>query len=168
MCGPPALALAAAGLAAAGSAVGALQANAQARYQARVAEQNAALAREASQQEAANTRESVLAQYRQIGQVKGQQRVAAAANGVAVDWGTSADLLTDTEALGREDVDRLYRQGAQRQRGFDIEASNHMGEASAQRQAGKGALIKGAFDFGSTILGGVQQYNKLRPSYGKG
>ena len=37
-----------------------------------------------------------------------------------------------------------------------------MASATASRQEGKGALIKGAFDMGSTILGGAQQYSKLK------
>jgi hypothetical protein len=43
-----------------------------------------------------------------------------------------------------------------------MQASNYMGEALAQRQAGTGALVSGVFNVGSTVLGGGQQYNDLR------
>lgn len=162
MCDPVSLTVAATAMAAVGTGFSALQANAQARYQAKIADRNAALEREAGQVEQQNTRDAALATYRRIGQVKGQQRLAAAAGGVALDFGTAGDALADTDMLGREDVSRIYQQGNQNLRGRDIQTSNYLGEANAQRQAGTGALIKGAFDMGSTILGGAQQYKKLK------
>lgn len=163
MCLPAApLLLAATAVSAIGTGIGAMQSAAQSRYQAKVAEQNAAMEREAAVQEQENTREAALAHYRQVAQLKGQQVVGAAANGVVTDFGTSADTLGDTEMLSREDVGRIYKQGAQNVRGRDIQAANYMGEANAQRAAAKGALIKGAFDMGSTVLSGATQYAKLQ------
>jgi hypothetical protein len=158
--------LAATAVSAVGTGIGALQANAQSRYQAKIAERNAALERDSAQQSILNTREEALAHYRKVAALKGAQRARAAASGVGLDFGTAADVVGDTDMLAREDIGRIYRQGNERTRGFEINVSNYLGEASAQRQAGKGALIKGAFDMGSTILGGAQQYKKLRPSYG--
>lgn len=166
MCLPvPVLALVATGLSAIGTGVGALSANAQANYRAKVAEQSAGIEREAARTERENTREAALEHYRKIADLKGRQRVGAAGGGVAVDFGTAGDIVADTDALGREDVGRIYKQGAQAVRGHDIGAANYMGEAAAQRQAGTGALIKGAFDFGSTVLGGVKQCASLKPNY---
>jgi hypothetical protein len=85
---------------------------------------------------------------------------------VGLDFGTAADVLGDTNMLSREDANRIYQQGAQRVRGYEIQSSNEMGQASADRQAGTGALVKGAFDMGSTVLGGVKQYKSLSPNYG--
>lgn len=163
MCLPLAtLALVGTGLSAVGTGVAALSANAQSRYQAKVAEQNAKMAAEAAHTADENTREAALQQYRKIAQVKGQQRLAAGANGVGLEFGTAADAVADTSAMGREDVGRIYDQGYQKARGFEIEAANYRGEAAAKRQAGTAALIGGAFNMGSTVLGGVQQYKKLR------
>lgn len=166
MCGPPALMLAATAVSALGTGMGALQANAQARYQAKIATRNAALERESAHQSILSTREEALQHYRQVAQLKGAQRARAAANGVGLDFGTAADVVADTDLLAREDTRRIYERGAERTRGFEINVSNYLGEASAQRQAGTGALVKGAFDMGSTILGGAQQYGKLRRNYG--
>lgn len=162
MCGP-AIPLVAAGMAMASTAMGALQANAKAKYKAKIADRNAGLEREAAQQEMENTREAALGHYRKVSALKGQQRVAAAANGVSLGFGTAADVLADTDMLAREDVRRIYQQGNRNVEGRDINASNFGGEASAARQAGKGALIKGVFDMGSTALGGFQQFK----GYGK-
>lgn len=161
MCGP-ALPLVAAGMAALGTGFSALQANAQAKYQARIAERNAGLEREAGLQEQAATQDAARAHYRKVAQLKGQQRLAAAANGVSVEFGTAADIMADTDMLAREDARRIYEDGNNRRRSRDIGASNFMGEARAQRQAGTGALVGGLFQIGTTALGGAQQYADLR------
>lgn len=152
-------------MSAVGTGVAALSANAQANYRAKVADQNAKLAAEAAHTADENTRTAALEQYRKIAAAKGAQRVAAGANGVGVDFGTAGDVVDDTNMLGREDVGRIYDQGYQKARGFEIEASNYRGEANAQRSAGTGALVSGAFNMGSTILGGAQQYKKLKANY---
>lgn len=162
MCGPAALPLIAAGAAAASAGVGALAANAQARFQAKIAERNADMEREAGQQELQNTREAALDHYRKVGQLKGAQRARAAAAGVGVDFGTADGVADDTDMLGREDVARIYKQGNEKLRGHDIAASNFESQAGASRQQGKAALVKGAFDVGSSLLSGANQYNKMK------
>lgn len=163
MCVPMATAaLIGAGLSAVGGGVGALQAHAQANYAAKVADQNARMESEAAYQEQQNTRDAALAHYRQVAQLKGKQIAGAAANGVVTNFGTAANMLEDTEMLSREDVSRIYRQGEQNVRGHDINAANYRGEANAQRQAGTAALVGGALQFGSSVLGGVSQYKKLK------
>lgn len=166
MCGPPALALAAAGVAMVGQGFQALQANASARYQAKVADRNAALEREAGVLEEKTTKQNLLAHYRKVAQLKGQQRLAAAANGVSVEFGTAADVMADTDMLAREDVRRLMEDGYNRRRSRDIAASNYVSEAQASRQAGKGALVAGAFSMASTALGGATQYSQLSNARG--
>lgn len=151
-----------AGLMAASTGVGALQANAQAQYRAKIADRNAALEREAGVQARQSLRDEALAKYREIAKIKGQQRVAAGANGVAIDFGTAGDVQADTQAMGSEDVSRIYQRGNQAMRGHDIGASNYQAEANAARSAGKAALVKGVLDMGSTVLGGAQQYKNMQ------
>jgi len=162
MCGPAAIPIAAAALAAAGSITGGLAANAQAKYQAKIADRNASMEREAGQQELENTREAALDHYRKVGQMKGAQRARAAAGGVSVDMGTAQWVQDDTEMLGREDANRIYQQGNQNVRGHDIQASNFGAEANAQRASGKMALIKSGFDAAGSLLSGANQYSKMR------
>lgn len=140
------------------TAMGALQASAQARYAARIADRNADMEREAAQQDIANTQEQAQAHYRQLATLKGAQRARAAANGVGVDWGTAGDLQAETEALGREDIGRIYRQGHERLRTRDIGASNYAAEANAQRSASRAVLAKGVLDLGSSVLGNSAQF----------
>lgn len=168
MCDPVSLGIAATAMAAIGTGVSVYAQTQQAEYQAKVAERNAALEREAAQQEIQNTREAALAHYRRVAQLKGQQIVGAAANGVDINFGTAADVLDDTDMLAREDVSRIYQQGNQNLRSRDIGVSNSLAEAASARMAGTGALVGGMFDMGSTILGGVSQYKTLKSSGGFG
>jgi len=162
MCDPLTLTIAATTVATAGAGFQALQANAQSNYQAKVADQNAKLSAEAAKQEADNTRDAALQHYRKVSALKGQQRVAMAAGGIDIDFGNAGDLQADTEMLAREDAGRIYQQGAQSVRTYDIQGANYRSQAAASRQAATGALIGGAFDMGSTALGGATQYSKLK------
>lgn len=149
-------------VATAGEGIAAFQAASQAKYQARVAERNAKLENEAAFREQENTRTEALAHYRKVAALKGQQRVTAAANGVSLDFGSPADVIDDTDMLSREDVNRIYEQGFQRSRGFEINASNERAQARASRAAAKNAIVKGVFDMGSTALGGAKQYANIK------
>jgi hypothetical protein len=166
MCDPVTLTVVGTAVATAGAGYSAIQQSSAARYQAQVADQNAKLSAESARQEADNTRDAALQHYRKVSQLKGQQRAAMAAGGVDIDFGNAADLQADTEMLANEDASRIYRQGAQNVRGFDIEGANYRSQAAASRQASSAALIGGAFDMGSTALAGATQYSKLKQKVG--
>lgn len=165
MC-PPVLAAAAAGVSAIGSVVGGLQAASMARYQAKIADRNAALEAEAAHETSRETIEQARLQHRKIGQVQGAQIATQAANGVDVNFGSARQVQTDTEMLGREDVDRIYRAGYQKVRGFDINAANSRAQAAASRADAKGAIVGSIFDATSSLLGGAQQYSKMGGKFG--
>jgi hypothetical protein len=118
--------------------------------------------RNAAQQDQENTRQAALKQYREIARVKGQQTVAAAANGVSTDFGTAADVVSDTNMLGREDIANIYRQGDNQLKSHDVNVANYGAQASAAGSQASNALVSGAFDMGSSILGGVTQYKKAK------
>jgi hypothetical protein len=162
MCEPATLALAAAGVAAVGKGVGALQSAATSRYQARVADRNASLA--AGQANDAATANRLEAQrfYRQAGQRSGQQVAAMAANGLDLGFGNALGVQQDSAMITAEDVGQIYRKGNEDVRGFDINAGNYRAQAQGARQAASGALVKGVFDVASTALGGAEQYKRLK------
>lgn len=161
MCGPPAIALAGAAIAATGSIVGGLQANAMGKYQQRVAEQNAALDRERINMERENSAREAQNYWRKVAQLKGQQRTHAAGSNVSTDFGSAAQIVMDTDLLAREDADLIYRGSAERIKGLDRSVSNNIAQGNAARSQGRGALIGSAFSAASSVLGGVSQYNKL-------
>lgn len=153
-------------LSAVGTGFAALQQNAQGRYQAKVADQNARLSAEAAKQEQDNTRDALQQHWRRQSQLQGQQRVAMAAGGLDLGFGNAADLQADTAMLGREDAQRIIDQGANAVKGFDIESANYRSQAQASRQAASGALVEGVFGVASTALGGASQYKQLKIKYG--
>lgn len=166
MCGPAALApllIASTVISTAGVGLQAIQANKQAKYQAKVAQRNAALENEAAGREIDNTRDKAVAYYRSVAALKGKQRVMAAANGVSLDFGSAVDVAEDTEMLAREDAKRIYEDGFQRSRGFEINASNYRADANSARSAAKNALVNGAFGMARTALSGASQYAKMQP-----
>jgi len=163
MCLPmAALSLAAGVMSAVGTGVAAISANQQAQYRAKIDERNAQIEREAANQENENTRTAALDHYRKVAQLKGQQVLGAAANGVSTDFGTAADSVADTDMLASEDVNRIYKQGAQNVRGRDINAWNNIAQANASRAAGSSALLGGAFNTVGTALSGASQYQYLK------
>lgn len=165
MC-PPVIAAAAAGVSAIGTVIGGVTAMQQGKYRARVAERNAEIEREQIVLEQERGRREALNHYRKVAQLKGQQRAAAAANGVSTNFGTAADIITDTNMMAREDVANIYGQTNENVKDRDRRASNFMGEASSSRSAGRSALVGSLFQAGSTALGGASQYKQLKAEFG--
>ncbi len=165
MCDPLTLTIAATAAAGVSSITGTVMAVQQANMKAGLAERNAAMERNAAQEEMTNTRTAALARYREIARLKGEQRVAAAANGVGLDFGTASDVVADTDMLGREDVGRIYKAGNNAVKSRDIAASNFMAEANMARSQKTGAIVGGVMDFSSTVLSGAAQYDKMKDAY---
>lgn len=166
VCEPTSLAIAATAVAAAGTAVKTINTMQKANYEARVADANAKMA---SAQAADAAERGKIEAQRVMGrnsQLLGSQRAAAAANGIEVDFGSSADVQNDTATIGRVEVATTYRNAEREMQGYDINASNFQAKAAGARQARGAALVEGAFDMGSTILGGVQQVGKIKASFG--
>jgi hypothetical protein len=162
VCDPATLAISAAAVSSIGTVIGGFTARAQANYQAKVATANAANERENIRLEQERGQREAQLHYRKVAQLKGQQRAAAAANGVSTDFGTAQDIVTDTNTLAREDARNIYGQTFQNVRGMDRTVANFVGEARAKKAAGKGALIGSFFEAGSTLLGGAGQYKNLK------
>lgn len=164
MCGPaaPIMALAATAVTMMGQGMQAMQQSSHAKYQAKIAERNASIENEAAARAMESSRTLALAHYRQVAALKGRQRATAAGNGVGVNFGSAADVVDDTEMLAREDANRIYEDGFQKSRGFEIDASNYKASARSSRQAANNAIVNGVFNMAGTALGGAQQYSKMR------
>jgi hypothetical protein len=139
-----------------------LAANAQARYEARVADYN----RELESRKAADALErgniEVRNAARRQSQIIGAQRAAMAANGIDVSFGTASDLLADTAVAAQEERLTLRENTRREMMGFDINAANFGSQAIAARNRGSAALVSGALQLGSTIAGGAQRYGKVQ------
>lgn len=162
MCGPPALALAAAGVAAAGQIAGGISQASQLRYQARVAEQNAQLQNQQALDAIERGKIERVQLDRKYASLQGEQQAAMAANGIDQNFGSASQVASDTASLRNEDATSLYTNQYQELRGHDISAANYRTDATAKRQAASGAIISAAFGAASTALGGASQFSRLK------
>jgi len=161
MCDPVSLLVAATTVKAAGSVVSGIGQKQVLDYQASVADQNARLAEDQARDSIQNTNLEAHRRYRELGQTKGAQTAAMAANGIDLNFGSAVDVQRDTAAIGAEDLAQIYKGGNERTRGFEINAFNYRSDAQASRARGSGALIGGIFDGLGTALGGASQATKM-------
>jgi len=162
MCGPPALAIAAAVVSAAGSVMGGIQAKQQGNYEAKVAESNARMANEQARDAIDRGKIQQQQHDREVADTRGAQTAALAAGGVDTSFGSARSLAEDTSMIGAEDTAAISRNTYNEVRGFDINAANYRSQAQASRMKGKAGFTKSLFDAGSTLLGGASQYSKLK------
>jgi hypothetical protein len=119
--------------------IGGLQ---QAQFQSKVASSNAAAALAAGQ-------EAESASKMKYGALEGEQKVAQAANNVQVDSGSALKTRLSTEAVSSMDAALIHYNAAR-------EAYAQSTEASLDRAAGQGALMKGVLGAGTSFLSGAQ------------
>jgi hypothetical protein len=135
-----------------------------ANYQAKVNDQNAALADQQARDSLDKTNIEAQRRYREQGQLKGQQEAALAANGVDLGFGSALSLQQDTAMIGAEDVGQIYKAGNERTRGYEISASNYRTEAQSNRYKASAAKTEGLFKAASSILGGASQLAGMKKS----
>lgn len=163
MCADPVtLAIIGTAVSAIGTGVTAVQAYSQQKYQQKVAEQNAKLEDAAAVDALQRGKQAVQQQQRELSREMGAQRASMAANGIDVNFGTAASFRGDTAMLGQEDSQTLRENSIREVMGFERSAANSRAKAAAAGQAAGGALVSGAFGVANTLLGGAQQYSKLK------
>lgn len=158
------LAIASSVASAAGQIVSGQQANAQAKYEAAVAKQNAQQSVDAYRDYRGpdGTAQSERTQFwRKVGNIKGQNIAAMAANGIDVNVGSAERLQEDTQTAANEDFSNLASNQMQKEKGYLIDASNYTSEAKAARMRGKSAVIGSYFGAATSLLGGLSQASQL-------
>lgn len=162
MCDPATLALSAAVVTAAGTAYGGLAANAQGKYEAKVAEQNARLTAEQARDAKERGQMDAARLDREYAQTAGAQRAAMAANGIDIDFGSAAGVQQDTAMMRGEDRAAHDRNVYNEMRGLDINAANYRSQAQASRMKGKNAMVGSMISATGSLLGGAAQFGKAR------
>lgn len=162
MCDPVTLAITGTAVAAAGAGFSAYMGVQQANYQKKVAQANAQMEGQHAALEIQKGQEDRRNLMRKYAGLAGAQRASMAANGLDIGFGSAADMLGDTERTYREDVKTAIDNNAAAVKGIDISAANYTSQARAAGMQATGALVGGAFDVGSTILGGIGKVNKIQ------
>lgn len=161
MCDPVSLTIAATAVAAAGTLYQGAAANAQAGYEADIAQENRKHEIAARDDAMRRGEQDQMRHYRQLAQRLGTQRATLAASGLDVNFGSAADLQTDTLMLGYEDSQIIAENTAKEVKGFEINAANYTMEGRAAKARGKAAKIGSYISAASTILGGATQVAKM-------
>ncbi len=152
-----ALTLISAGVTAYGQVSAGNAANAQAKYEAKVADRNAKMSDAAGQDARKRGERSQLERWRRAAQQAGDQRAGFAAAGLDVNFGTPAMVVEDTAMIAGEDSLMLAENTKREVQGFDIEGANYKDSAKASRMRGKAAKQAGYIGAAGTILGGAAQ-----------
>lgn len=160
------LLIASTALAAGGQIMGGFQKAGQARYAAAIDDRNRSIAIQQANDSEQNTSLEAQRRYRALGQTKGTQEAAMAANGIDLNFGSALDIQRDTAMIGAEDVGQIYKAGNERTKAFDTEAWNYGADAKAQRSKASGAIVNGFIGAASTALGGASQTASLKAKLG--
>jgi hypothetical protein len=118
------------------------------KYNEQVAENNAQTAEYQAEDALERGEEATRQKQRDIARLKGQQRASIASSGLVVDEDTGADVLTDTELLGQEDI-LAIRSNAQR------EAWAYRTQAQNFRAEGVLASAEGTYGATASLLTGA-------------
>lgn len=159
----PAAALAAAGavITAGGQIYGGMAANAQGKYEQRVAEQNRTLELRAQRDTIERQETEQTRHYRRLAQALGEQRVRNSAAGLDIGFGSAADLETDIALIGYEDSATISQNATREVMGYDINAANYRNEGRAARSRGKASQTTGFIGAAGTLLGAASQNRKM-------
>jgi len=132
-----------------------------ANYQADIEDRNAKLAMRQAEDATARGAQEELNLRRQTAKLKGSQIAAIGASGGDLS-GSAIDLLTDTAHQSELDAANI-RYNSQRERwGYEVQASNHRGQANAYRAAASNAKKAGTMGaVGSLLTGATSLSNSL-------
>ncbi len=142
-------------------------ANEQAKYEQRIANQNAEL-EERNRRDAISRGETEqVRHYRKLAQAMGEARVRSSAAGLDVGFGSAADLESDIALIGYEDSAAISENTMKEVQGYDINAANYRMEGKAARMRGKAAKTAGYISAAGTLLSSASQigssYQAKRP-----
>lgn len=135
---------------------------AQGRYEQQVNNQNAQLEREAAADAMRRGEVEQRQRYRQLAQQLGAQRANAAASGLDLGFGSTANLFEDTAMIGNEDVATIAENTRREAMGHDINAANYTMEGRAARSKGNAAFVSSMFSATGTLLGTASQVGKMK------
>lgn len=139
-------------------------------YNAKVADMNAKIAERQARDAVERGQQEEQQQRMRTSQIIGQQRVAMAANGVDVGFGSPLDVLVDTATMGELDALTIRSNTYREERDIRQQGANSTAQAGMYRAEGRNALAEGRgarragfMDaFGTILGGGAKAYSNYR------
>jgi len=136
-------------------------------YQGQLAEVNAVRADKAARDALERGELSAIEHGRNVAKLRGQQIAKMAGSGVEVGYGSSGDVLGDTDVLGAEDLGRIHENAYREAEGFSVNASNYRAEGAGLKAQSANVRTAAIIDTGSTLLNGATQLGGTWAKYGK-
>lgn len=141
-------------LSAGASVLGTISAVGASNYQAKVAANNAMIAEQNAEQASDRSQNEQLEADRETAALIGQQEAIQGASGL-----TGASQLRtrrSAQRLGRQDAENIRLGGDREIQNFRQQAENFRAEGRAAKTQGRGAILGGIFDVGSSLIGGAK------------
>lgn len=164
MCSPMALAITALATSVAGTGLqvmGQIQqgkaAEQQAKYNAKVQENNAILAEAQAKDALTRGREEERSKRIASAQMEGTQRAAFSANNVALESGSPADVLEYTAAQNELEALTIRNSAEREATGYKARANNYRSGAALSLAEGQNAKKASLYGAGASFLGGASQ-----------
>ncbi len=104
-------------------------------FQAEMAEINARMSERAAQQEQRRGQQEYAASRSRTAQVKGAQRAALAANGVALDEGSAVEVQASTDYYGEQDANTIQENTRRNVWGYRTQGVDYQNQAALNRSA---------------------------------
>lgn len=140
------------------------------RYNAQVAEMNAAISDRRAKDALERGAKEEQQKRRETQQLLGKQQAAMAANGVDLTFGSPLDVLVDSSVLGELDALTIRTNTYREEYDYRVQAVNQRANAAMSRSAADSALTGGYLGAAGTILGGAGNAYKgyYQSNYGTG
>lgn len=164
MCDPISLMIFA-GIQAVGSIAQGNAANEAAKFNAAIDEQNARLAEQYADAARARGEKDAQRQRIKTGQAMGEQRASLGAAGYDLSVGNALDILSDTAAAGKIDVNNILYNAELEAVDKKADAVNFRNKAAMARAEGKAAKRAGYFDAVTTLVGGASKSGMFSKGY---
>lgn len=140
-------------------ALGAIQqgfaAQQSAKYQSRVAENNAKVAQWQARDATARGAQEEARHRLAVAGTIGTQRSALAAQGTTLDAGSPLDILGDTAAFGELDALTIRGNAEREAYGYRVQGSNFQAESGLLASQGSNAMMQGVVGAGASLLSGA-------------
>ena len=126
-------------------------------YQAKVAQENAEIAKKNADTERQTGIEEARLQRMKTLQAVGAQQTAMAANGMDVTQGTSLDIIEDTAAMGELDALQIQTNYERKALAYEQQAGNYTNQANMDAISGRNAYTAGKINAVTTGLNGISK-----------
>lgn len=141
---------------------------AQGANEAAILERNAGYARQDAQEASRTGDVAAIRLGQQTRQLQGQQRAAAASQGLDVSYGTPADIVAETGRLGALDALTIRNNAARQAFGYDAQAAGYeAGAGNARRTSrfqGRQTLATGGVRFLREMAQGAYAARAAKPN----